>query len=78
MTVDQFKLNLDLINSSTSETNSQPNSAHSSARNSFEIATHKFAHSVELGDLRHARMKEALLQSESFEDEFVMRMTGEV
>lgn len=77
---DQIQLDLDKLTSSTSETISQPTSSRpGSARNSFDLINNKFHNSVELSDLRHARMKEALLESsETFEDEFVMRMTGEV
>ena len=76
---EQVQLDLDKLTSSTSETTSQPNSARS-ARNSFDLVTPKLHNDVvELSELRHARMKEALLEScETFEDQFVMRMTGEV
>jgi hypothetical protein len=75
---EMVQLDLDKLSSSTVETTSQPTSARS-ARNSFDIVTQKLHNTVELSELRHARMKEALLEScETFEDEFVMRMTGEV
>jgi hypothetical protein len=72
---EMVQLDLDKLSSSTVETTSQT----TSARNSFDIVTQKLHNTVELSELRHARMKEALLEScETFEDEFVMRMTGEV